>query len=128
MGNGWIGVFDNREDFTERGTMLGGSRILAFQPHTDSVDVLFPTSASDSIYTRNRGKWEFLTNGNRLLVESNAGRVLEIAPEGQTVWEWIHAPYKKNRVPPVTGAYRHDLSRKDVASWTCSNPDSTTAR
>ena len=128
MGNGWIGVFDNREDFTERGTMLGGSRILAFQPHTDSVDVLFPTSASDSIYTRNRGKWEFLTNGNRLLVESNAGRVLEVTPEGQTVWEWIHAPYKNTRVPPVTGAYRHDLSRKDIASWTCSNPDSTTAR
>jgi hypothetical protein len=119
MGDGWIGVFDNREDFTDRGTMLGGSRVLAFQPHTDSVRVLFPTPASDTIYTRNRGKWELLANGNRLLVESNAGRVLEVTPDGRTVWEWIHAPYDEARVPPVTGAYRTALTRADVADWGC---------
>lgn len=125
IGNGWIGIFDNQQDFTERGTMLGGSRVLGFQPHTDSVDVLFPTPTSDSIYTRNRGKWQFLDNRNRLLVESNAGRVLEVTPSGKTVWEWVQSPYEQTRVPPVTGAYRQKVTRAEIASWPCSNLDST---
>ena len=124
MGSGWIGVFNNREDFTDRGSLLGGSQILAFQPHTDSTRVLFPTQNSDSIYTQNRGKWQYLENGNLLLTESNAGRALEVASDGKTVWEWIHAPSSDSEVPFVTKASRHDLTREEVASWSCSSVDS----
>lgn len=119
MGDGWIGVFDNREDFTARGSMLGGSHIVAFQPHTDSMRVLFPTPLSDSIYTRNRGKWQYLDNGNLLITESNGGRVLEVTPEGETVWEWIQEPYVDDRVPFATAGTRHDLTADDVAAWSC---------
>lgn len=120
MGDGWIGVFDNQDDFTNRGTMLGGSRILAFRPHTDSVRVLFPTPRSDSIYTQNRGKWQHLDNGNMLLTESNGGRVLEVTPGGRAVWEWIRDPHSASRVPFVTSGTRYDLTREDVAEWSCS--------
>ena len=130
MGSGWIGVFNNREDFTDRGALLGGSQILAFQPHTDSTRVLFPTQNSDSIYTQNRGKWQYLENGNLLLTESNAGRALEVTSDGKTVWEWIHAPSSDSEVPFVTKASRHGLTREEVASWSCSSVDSvsTSAR
>lgn len=127
LGDGWIGVFNNREDFTDRGTMLGGSQILAFQPHTDSVAVLFPTPQSDSIYTKNRGKWQPLANGNYLLTESNAGRALEVTPEGRTVWEWIHEPHSASQVPFVTSADRYALPQEEVASWSCSSLDTTSA-
>ena len=124
---GWIGVFDNNEDFSKRGTMLSGSRIVAFQPSTDSREVRFPTVQSAPFYTSTRGKWQQLSNGNMLLTESNAGRVVEVGPEGQTVWEWIHPPHKEGQVPVVTKATRRDLSRSEVASWPCSSVDTTRA-
>jgi hypothetical protein len=125
VGDGWIGVFDNNEDFTKRGTMLGGSRIVTLQPHTDSMAVRFPTPRSESLYTDVWGKWQQLDNGNMLLTESSAGRVAEVTPNGRTVWEWVHAPYEESNVPAVTKAARHDLTREDIATWPCSSVDST---
>ncbi|WP_259228159.1 arylsulfotransferase family protein [Salinibacter ruber] len=127
IGGGWIGVFDNNEDFTKRGRMNGGSRIIALQPHTDSLRVLFPTKRSENFYTAIRGKWQKLENGNMLLTEANAGRVVEVAPNGETVWEWIHSPITKSRVAPVTEGTHYDLTQEDVASWPCSSVDSVDA-
>lgn len=125
MEDGWVGVFDNNWDGTDRGTMLGGSRIVALKPDTDSTRVLFPTPASDSFYTARRGKWEKLENGNLLLAESDRGRVVEVGPDGRTLWEWTAAAYDDTRVPSVTRAARVDLSPDDVAAWPCSPGDST---
>lgn len=124
IGGGWIGVFDNNEDFTERGRMLGGSRIVALQPHTDSFKILFPTRRSEPFYTDIRGKWQRLDNGNMLLTEANAGRIVEVSPDGETVWEWIHKPVNDSRVAAVTEGTRYDLIREKIASWPCSSVDS----
>ncbi|PSQ96388.1 MAG: hypothetical protein BRD55_06905 [Bacteroidetes bacterium SW_9_63_38] len=128
LGNGWIGIFDNASDFTDRGAMLGRSRIVAIQPHTDSVEVRFPTKHSDPFHTGSMGKWQQLANGNMLLTESKAGRVVEVTPEGRTVWEWVHAPYDENHVPEVTEATRYDLTPEEVASWSCSSSDMSSSR
>ncbi len=128
IGNGWIGVFDNNEDFTKRGTMLDGSRIVAFQPHTDSVEVRFPTGHSDPFYTDVRGKWQPLANGNMLLTEAQAGRVVEVSPDGQTIWEWVQPSYNNSKVPVVTKAVRHDLTREEVAAWPCASVETTDPR
>ena len=121
VGDGWIGVFDNNQDPTPRGTMLGGSRIVALRPATDSVAVWFPTPRSDPFYTATAGHWQPLDNGNYLLTESRAGRVVEVAPDGRTVWEWIHQPYDGTRAPFVTGGTRYALTRADVADWPCAS-------
>lgn len=123
IGSGWIGVFDNRDDFTPQGSMLGGSRILALQPHTDSTKVLFPTSHSAPLYTDIRGKWQKLENGNLLLTESMAGRVVETMPDGRTAWEWIKPPYGDSQVPVVTEGTRYDLSLDEINEWPCSSKD-----
>ena len=119
VGGGWIGVFDNNSDGTARGTVLGGSRIVMVQPHTDSVTVRFPTSRSEPLYTTYRGKWQQLENGNMLLTEAIAGRVVEVAADGRTVWEWIAGPYGESFVPEVSKGARTDLTKEDVASWPC---------
>jgi hypothetical protein len=119
LGNGWIGVFDNNYDLTRWGTMLGGSRIVALQPHTDSMEVRFPTRHSDPFYTHVRGSWQQLENGNVLLTEAVAGRVVEVNQQGRTVWEWIHPPTENAKVPAV-GGKRVDLTREEAASWPCS--------
>jgi len=127
LGDGRIGVFDNNSDLTERGSMLGGSRILALRPHTGTIDVRFPTQRSDPFYTALRGKWQPLDNGNMLLTESGAGRVVEVDSTGRTVWEWVHPSYDRS-VPWVTKASRHDLAPEEVASWPCSSARPSTSR
>lgn len=121
IGDGWIGVFDNNTDGTERGSVLGGSRIVAVQPHTDSTRVLFPTSRSEPFYTDIMGEWQRLANGNLLLTESIPGRVLEVASDGSTVWEWIRERYGDARMPWLTGSRRYSLDPGAVASWGCSS-------
>lgn len=46
-GDGWIEIFNNNRDLTGDGGMLGDSEIVAMQPHTDSVQVPFPTERSE---------------------------------------------------------------------------------
>lgn len=119
MGEGWIGVFDNNQDGTLRGELLGGSRIVAVEPHTDSVRTIFPTERSEPFYTTVRGKWQRLDNGNLLLTESAAGRIVEVAPDGRTVWEWIARPYGESTVPYVSRGERTDLTAEQVSDWPC---------
>lgn len=126
-GGGWIGVFDNNKDGTRRGTMLGGSRIVALQPHTDSIEVLFPTSRSEPFYTDEMGKWQRLSNGNLLLTESRAGRIVEVSPDGQTVWEWVGQPYAEGQVSEISEGSRYELTVEEVVVWPCSQADSTGA-
>lgn len=118
IGDGWIGVLDNNRGWSEE-----GSRIIAFQPHTDSMKTLFQGKHLDRFYTHHRGKWQMLENGNMLLTEEEAGRAVEVTSEGNPVWEWVHEPYD-SKVSSVTKATRHDLTRQQVASWSCSSVDS----
>ena len=117
IGDGWIGVFDNQA------WAPGGSRILGFQPHTDSMKVLFQGKHLDRFSTGHKGMWQMLENGNMLLTEEETGRVIEVSEEGKLVWEWVHEPYG-SRVPSVSKATRVDLTREEVASWSCSSVDS----
>jgi hypothetical protein len=123
LGNGWIGVFDNNQvnNYVKR-TIGRSSRIVALQPHTDSTKILFEGQHLDRFYTGHRGKWQALDNGNMLLTEEATGRVIEVSPDGNPVWEWVHRPLG-SRVPSVTKATRHALTRQEVASWSCSSID-----
>jgi hypothetical protein len=124
IGDGWVGVFDN-----SRGAPYG-SRILGFKPNTDSMKVLFQGEYLERFSTSHKGKWEMLGNGNMLLTEEEAGRVVEVSPKGKLVWEWVHEPVEpwipffESRVPSVSQGTRTDLTREDVASWPCSSVDS----
>lgn len=128
IGDGWIGVFDNNTDFTERGSMLGGSRIVGLQPHTGAEKDLFPTPRSEPFYTPHGGKWQRLENGNLLLTEFWTSRIVEVAPDGRTIWDWVHESDENSKVPELSEGARYDLTRGDVASWPCASVDSTRAR
>jgi len=123
VGDGWIGVFSNNNDLTKDGSMLGGSTITFVRPHTHTTEVRYPTAPDQPFYTPNGGKWQQLDNGNMLLTEAAAGRVLEVDSTGQPVWEWVIAPYD-GKVSSVQKATRYALTRDDVAAWGCSSADS----
>jgi hypothetical protein len=87
------------------------------------MNTLFRGRHLDRFYSSHRGKWQKLENGNLLLTEEETGRILEVSSNGKPVWELVHEPYG-SKVPPVTKATRHDLTREEVASWPCSSVDS----
>ena len=62
-----------------------------------------------------------LPNGNYLLTEALSGHALEVNPEGQTVWRWVHERYDDTRTASVTEATRYELTPEDVAAWPCAN-------
>ena len=120
IGDGWIGIFDNNTNTSNRGEMLGGSRIVAVRPHTGETEVLYPTPGAQPFYTRIAGKWQQLDNGNRLITEAKPGRIFEVTAEGETVWEWVHEPYDDRQVTEVKEGSRYPYTVEQIAAWPCS--------
>lgn len=117
IGDGWIGIFDNRFDSTDDGRILGGSRIVALKPQTDEVRLVYQRSGSKGFYTQTGGMWQQLDNGNLLITEAMAGRIFEVDPEGRLVWEWFQEHYDDEYVLEVMEGTRYDYTAQQVAIW-----------
>lgn len=91
---GKIILFDNRGANTANMEL---SRVLALDPETKKVSVLFPTPSSDvrAFYTKAHGRVQRLPNGNLLVAEGLSVRVWEVAPGGKVVWRYA--------LPPMAG-------------------------
>jgi len=80
--NGHILVFDN-------GVRDKQSRVLEIDPTTGGVVWQYPDAdPAARFYTEARGSAQRLANGNTLLCDSNNGRIVEVTPGGETVWEY----------------------------------------
>lgn len=91
LSNGNLLVFDNRgREF------LGydGSSIVEFDPVRQKVKWLY-TGQEVGFTSDRRGSQQTLANGNILITEAQGGRMLEITPEKERVWEWI-SPYRSS--------------------------------
>ena len=64
------------------------------------------------------GSHQLLPNGNRLIVESRAGRVFEINPAGDVVWGLASA-YDDTYASLIATAERVDEDFFEVDDWTC---------
>jgi hypothetical protein len=79
---GTILLFDN-------GLGRGWSRALEIDPRTNEIVWEWRADPPESFYTPTKGSAQRLPNGNTLLADSDAGRALEVAPDGEIVWEWV---------------------------------------
>ncbi|MEG6509383.1 arylsulfotransferase family protein [Methyloligella sp. 2.7D] len=84
--NGHILLFDNYGQF---GTPKSTTRILEFDPATMEIVWQYGGTADHPLGSLIRGSQERLENGNTLITESSAGRILEVTPEGRIVWEYV---------------------------------------
>lgn len=78
--DGTITVYDNH-------TGSQTSRIVRTNPTTGETSVVFEGNDAVPFYSWQRGKHQVLPSGNILITESQHGRVFEITPEGDLVWE-----------------------------------------
>ncbi len=79
---GTILLFDN-------GLGRGWSRAIEVDPRTDEIVWEWRADPPEAFYTPTKGSVQRLPNGNTLLAESDRGRAIEIAPDGEVVWEWV---------------------------------------
>jgi hypothetical protein len=104
--SGNILLFDNQG----RRAAGGRSRILEWNPSTGAIAWEFAGSAERPFESLARGSQQLLRNGNVLITESNNGRLLEVARDGQIVWEFINPDRfegRPDRIAVVCSAVRY---------------------
>ena len=109
LGNGNLLVFDNQG-------LPGASRALELDPATGETRWSYRGDAADPFFSLTCGSAQRLDNGNTLLTESDAGRALEVRPDGEIVWEYasphrageqrelVATLFEVERLPPGFGA------------------------
>lgn len=97
---------------------LGATNLLELDPTTGRTRVLYAGTPEHPLYTAFRGKHQVLDNGNLLIVEANAGRVVEVTPGGEIVWEYVNR-FDERDVAVVYQAQRYAESSFAITDWTC---------
>jgi hypothetical protein len=88
--NGNILIFDN-------GVEREYSRVVELNPISGEIEWQYVADPPESFYSKNQGGAQRLPNGNTLICESAKGRVFEITPGGEIVWEWLNPETKGGR-------------------------------
>ena len=87
LANGHVLLFDNEGSLMKNGK----SRALEVDPVTGGVVWSYEGTESDPLDSGdNRGGAQRLSGGNTLINEANAGRILEVTPDGSVVWEYVN--------------------------------------
>lgn len=109
LANGNILMFDNRGNFQQA---EGRSRALEFDPKTMAIVWQYTGTAEAPLESAIRSYTQRLPNGNTLITESNGGRILEVTPDKEIVWEYIN-PVRggpDQKIPIICKAQRLDAS------------------
>jgi outer membrane protein assembly factor BamB len=106
--NGNIMLFDNEG---APSTEHGASRVIELRPDNHQIVWSYAGSAEHPFESIVRSSEDRLPNGNTLIVESDAGRVLEVTPRGEIVWEFVNpvrAGDRDERIPIIFWVERLD--------------------
>ena len=79
--NGRILLFDN-------GIARGASRVIEVNPLSREIDWQYVGTRQRPLISITMGGTQRLPNGNTLITASNRGRVIEVTPRGEIVWEF----------------------------------------
>lgn len=94
LDNGRVLVFDNGN--FRAGSHVAFTRVVEVDPHTHQVAWQYTDETVNLFYSPFMGNAQRLPNGNTHITESSTGRLFEVTPQGEVVWEFIvpwFAPY-----------------------------------
>jgi hypothetical protein len=118
--DGVIEVFSNGDGRLAVDGVVGSS-IVALDPATGATWTVYPLKGQPRMFTRIMGAQQRLPNGNRLITESLAGRILEVDPYGNVVWEYIER-YDDAYAALLQSAIRYPADYFKVTDWSCPGP------
>jgi len=109
--NGHILLFDNQGGLMKHGQ----SRVLEIDPDTAGVVWSYDGTEDDPLNSEeNRGGAQRLSNGNTLINESNAGRILEVTPDGSVVWEYVNPLQAQEHGKRIIASFGVTVSRYEL--------------
>ena len=103
--NGNFTLFDNIGNFEPGNT----TRLLEIDPGNDEIAWRYQGTRDQPFESRLRGANTILPNGNHLVTESDGGRLFEVTPEGEIVWEFVNPVREGDRdqyIPVVSSGQR----------------------
>ncbi|MEZ5559695.1 MAG: aryl-sulfate sulfotransferase [Pseudomonadales bacterium] len=109
LDNGNVLIFDNG---CHRPRAPAFSRVIEVDPDTRDVVWQYQADVILAFFSFMCSGASRLPNGNTLITESSTGRLFEVTPEGETVWEFVspfHFSSRFGRTPFVFRAYRYAL-------------------
>lgn len=86
LANGHFTLFDNYGHFEEHNM----TRALEVDPISEQIVWRYEGDDAHPFSSRLRGALITLPNGNRLITESDGGRLFEVAPNGDIVWAFVN--------------------------------------
>ncbi len=101
-------LFDNAGHFGEGGR----SRVIEFDPTSMEIRWQYAGTAAKPLESIIRSAQQRLPNGNTLITESDGGRIIEVARDGDIVWEFVNpvrAGGSREFIPVVSWAQRLEL-------------------
>lgn len=105
--DGRITLFDNGGRFRPD----NASRVLEIDARTHAIKWRYEAPPEAPLDSAIRGAAERLDNGNTLITESNGGRLVEVTPAGEIVWEFVNpvrAGDDGQHIPTVSWGQRID--------------------
>ncbi|HEY7293615.1 MAG TPA: hypothetical protein VH916_01185 [Dehalococcoidia bacterium] len=85
---------------------LPRSRVVEVNPTDNSVAWEYSGEPFEQFFSGHVSGAERLPGGNVLICEGAPGRVFEITPRGETVWEWVNPFANRQQGRLVTLIYR----------------------
>jgi Arylsulfotransferase (ASST) len=118
--NGLISVYSNNDDGTLAGSTLGGSTIIDIDPKTQRTQVRYGGVPGEPFFAPSRGKHQHLgaAEQNNLIVEPAGGRVFEITPTKEIVWEYVNR-FDEKDAAVITTAARYPEDYFTTKDWSC---------
>jgi len=77
------------------------SRVVELDPRSGEIVWEYRSETPQDFYSRTRGASQRLGNGNTLITESEKGRIFEVTPDGDRVWEFVNPNVSAQREPGV---------------------------
>ncbi len=103
LDNGRVLLFDNGAH--RRG--VNYSRVIEVDPETNQIAWEYRGEPSISFFSYNISSAERQPNGNTLICEGAPGRIFEVTPNREIVWEYIN-PFFLPRGAPGSSAFEYD--------------------
>ncbi len=88
--NGNVLVFDNGWFTRRQGAQSAGSRVIEVDPQTSDIAWTYETRPSWDFFSSFISGAQRLDNDNTLICEGMKGRIFEVTPAGEMVWEYVN--------------------------------------
>ena len=103
LDNGHVLIFDNG---CHRRRGPGFSQVIEVDPQTDEIVWTYRDPTILGFYSFMVSGADRLPNGNTLITEGATGRLFEVTPEGETVWEYVSPFVLESRFGPTPAVFR----------------------